>query len=79
MDADINTVDHHWVITMDIILAIELIKHFFSSIIRSVRNDIITPLDCTENIGAFLSVQNSWTLDGHNFFVRIGANNKCVN
>ena len=74
MDANINAVDHHWVIAMDIILAVELIEYFFSCIVRSVRDDIITPLDRTENISAFLSVQNSWALDGLNFLVRIWAN-----
>ena len=74
MDANINTVDHHWVIAVNIILAVELIEYFFSCIVRSVRDDIITPFDRSENIGAFLSVQNSWALDGHNFFVRIRTN-----
>ena len=74
MDANINAVDHHWVIAVDIILAVELIEYFFSCIVRSVRDDIITPLDRTENISAFLSVQNSWALDGLNFLVRIWAN-----
>ena len=74
MDANINAVDHHWVIAMDIILAVELVEYFFSCIVRSVRDDIITPLDRTENISAFLSVQNSWALDGLNFLVRIWAN-----
>ena len=74
MDANINAVDHYWVIAMDIILAVELIEYFFSCIVRSVRDDIITPLDRTENISAFLSVQNSWALDGLNFLVRIWAN-----
>ena len=74
MDANINAIDHHWVIAMDIILAVELVEYFFSCIVRSVRDDIITPLDRTENISAFLSVQNSWALDGLNFLVRIWAN-----
>ena len=74
MDANINAVDHHWVIAMDIILAVELVEYFFSCIVRSVRDDIITPLDRTKNISAFLSVQNSWALDGHDFLVRIWAN-----
>ena len=75
MDADIDAVDHHRVISMDIILTVKLVKYFFICIVRSVSDDIITPFDRTENIGAFLSVQNSWALNGHNFFVRIWANN----
>ena len=74
MDADINTVYHHWVIAVNIILAVKLIEYFFSCIVRSVRDDIITPFDRSENIGAFLSVQNSRALYSHNFFVRVGAN-----
>ena len=75
MDADIHTVDHHRVITMDIKLAVKLVKYFFSGVVRSVSDDIISPFYRTENIGAFRSVQNSWALDSNNFFVRIGANN----
>lgn len=78
MDADINAVNHHWVIAVDIILTVELVKYFFSCIVRSVRDDIITPFDRTENISAFLSIQNSWALDRHDFFVRVRANEQCV-
>ena len=64
---------------MDIILAVELVEYLLSGVVGGVRDDIITPFDCAENIGAFRTVQNCGALDGHDFFVRIGADDQCVN